>query len=67
MDAYDCRALACVPSFPIIFFATSHLYSILSPPHRNKETMMGRMDDQMDGWMDDETDEMMFHNVLYYM
>jgi hypothetical protein len=30
--------------------------STLFPPHRSKQTMMGRMDDRTDGWMDDETD-----------
>jgi hypothetical protein len=55
MDAYDCRALACVPSLPIAFFAAPHLYSTLSPPRRNKQTMMGRMDDRTDGRMDDGT------------
>jgi hypothetical protein len=34
---------------------TSRLYSTLSLPHWSKQTMMGRMDDQMDGWMNDET------------
>jgi len=57
MDAYDYRALACVPSLPKTFSVTPHLYSILSPPHRSKQTMTKRMDDRMNGWMDDEINE----------
>jgi len=53
MDAYDCKALACVPYLLIVFFVTSRLYSTLSSPRRNKQTMMGWMDDQTNGWMDD--------------
>jgi hypothetical protein len=60
MDVYDCKALACVPSLPIAFPAASHLYSTLSLPRRSKQTMMGQMDDRMDGRMD----EMMLHDVL---
>jgi hypothetical protein len=56
MDAYDCRALACVPFLPIAFSAVPHLYSTLSLPCRSKQTMTGRMDDRTDGRMDDETD-----------
>jgi len=71
MDAYDCRALACVPSLPIAFFATPRLYSTLFLPRWSKQTMTGRMDDRMDGWMDGwmtgHMDEMMLHDVLYYM
>jgi len=47
-----CRALACVPPLPIVFFATSHLYSIHSPPRRSKQTMTRWMDDRMNGRMD---------------
>jgi hypothetical protein len=50
-----CKALACVPSLPIAFSAAPHLDSTLSSPCRSKQTMMGQMDDQMDGRMDDET------------
>jgi len=39
------------------------LHSTLSVPRRSKQTMMRRMDDQMDGQMD----EMMLHDVLYYV
>jgi hypothetical protein len=46
MDAYDCKALACVPSLPITFFAALCLYSILSLPRWSKQTMMGQMDDR---------------------
>jgi hypothetical protein len=56
MDAYDCRALACVPFRLIAFSAVLRLYSTLSSPHQSKQTMTGRMDDWMDGRMDDETD-----------
>jgi len=52
MDAYDCRALACVPFLLIAFSAVLRLYSTFSPPHRSKQTIMGQMDDRMDGWMD---------------
>jgi len=57
MDAYDCRDLTCVPSLPIAFFIMSLMYSTLSSPPRNKQTMTKWMNDQMDGRMDDETDE----------
>jgi hypothetical protein len=50
------RALACVPSFPIAFSTASRLYSTLSPPRWNKQTMTGWMDDRTNGWMDDEID-----------
>jgi hypothetical protein len=63
MDAYDYRALTCVPSLSIAFFVVLCVYPIFSPRCWNTQTMMGRMDDQTDGQMD----EMMFHNVLYYM
>jgi hypothetical protein len=56
MDAYDCRALTCVPSLPIVFSVVPRLYSTFSPPHQNKQTMTRRMDDRMDGRMDDKTD-----------
>jgi len=55
MDVYDCRALACVPSLPIVLSVTPRLYSTLSPPCRSKQTMTGRMDDRTDGQMDDGT------------
>jgi len=32
------------------------MYSTLFPPCRSKQTMTGRMDDQTNGQMDDETD-----------
>jgi hypothetical protein len=44
-----CRALACVPSLPIAFSAMLCLYSTLFLPRRNKQTMMGWMDDQTNG------------------
>ncbi len=56
MDAYDCKALACVPSLPIVFSVAPRLYSIFISPCRKKWTMTGRMDDQTDGRMDDRTD-----------
>jgi hypothetical protein len=49
MDAYDCRALACVLSLPIAFFSASRLYSTFSLPCQNKQTMTKWMDDWMDG------------------
>jgi hypothetical protein len=70
MDAYDCRALACVPSLPIAIFAVLHLYSTLSLPRRSKQTMIKQMDDWMDGWMDDETNgsnDASRHPLLYVM
>jgi len=42
-----CKALACVSSLPIAFFAASRLYSTLSSPRWSKQTMTGQMDDQM--------------------
>jgi hypothetical protein len=51
-----CRALACVPSLPIAFSAAPHLYSTLSLPRQSKQTMTRRMDDGMDGQMNDGTD-----------
>jgi len=36
--------------------ATPHLYFILFPPRRSKQTMMGRMDDRTNGRMDDGID-----------
>ncbi len=57
MDAYDCKALACLPSLPIAFSSASRLYSTIFPPCRSKQTMMGWMDDQTNGWMDDGTYE----------
>jgi len=44
-----CRALACVLSLPIAFSVVLCLYSTLSSPRHNKQTMMGWMDDQMNG------------------
>jgi len=52
-----CMALACVPSLPIVFSTTLHLYSTLYSPHRSKQTMTKQMDDRTDGWMDDGTNE----------
>jgi hypothetical protein len=57
MDAYDCRVLACVPFLPIAFFAMLRLYSTLFPLHWSKQTMIGWMDDQMNGRMDNGIDE----------
>jgi len=57
------REIACVPSLPIALFAMPCLYSTLSSPHRSKQTMTGQMDD----WTDGQMNEMMLHNILYYM
>jgi hypothetical protein len=54
--SHHCKALACVPSLPIAFFVTLHLYSILSSLRQRKQTMKRLMDDQTDGQMNDETD-----------
>jgi hypothetical protein len=44
-----------LPSLPIAFSVAPCLYSTLSPPCRSKQTMMRRMDDRMDGQIDDGT------------
>jgi hypothetical protein len=54
--SYHCKALACVPSLPIVFSVALHLYSTRSLLRRSKQTMMGQMDDWMDGQMDDRID-----------
>ncbi len=56
-----CRSHHRMLAAAVIFYKvekglSSKSYSTLSPPHRNKQTMTGQMDDQMDERMDDETD-----------
>jgi hypothetical protein len=54
--SHHCRALACVPSLPIVFSAAPHLYSTLFSPRQNKQIMTRRMNDRMDEQMNDGTD-----------